>query len=90
MSAVILIDFLSPEYSSVMVKGASFIEGLFCGTVYLLVLLGLRQCRHSKIVILIPDILFCCTLFLFCFVLVFVCIANLLVVSCNVFCCILM
>ena len=75
MSAVILIDFLSPEYLPIMVKGASFIEGLFCGTVYLLVLLGLRHCCHSKIVTLIPDILFCCTLFLFCFVLVFVCIA---------------
>ena len=56
MSAVILIDFLSPEYLPIMIKGASFIEGLFCGTVYLLVLLGLQHCCHSKIVILILDI----------------------------------
>ena len=54
MSAVILIDFLSPECLSIMVKGTSFIKGLFCGTV----LLGLQRCCHSKIIILISDIHF--------------------------------
>ena len=29
MSAIILIDFLSPECLPIMVKGASFIKGLF-------------------------------------------------------------
>ena len=61
MSAVILIDFLSPECLPIMVKGAFLIKGLFCGIVYLLVLLGLQNCYRSKIIILSPDILFCCT-----------------------------
>ena len=68
MSGVILIDSLSPECSPIMVKGVSSIKGLFCGTVYLLVLLRLQHCCHLEIIILVPDtsVLLCHTLFLFC------------------------
>ena len=39
MSAVLILEFLSPEYClPIVVKGASFIEGPSCGTVHLLVL----------------------------------------------------